>query len=34
MSISRQRLHKIEATRDKDIDYSDIPETDIEFFVD
>ena len=24
MTISRQRLHKIEAIRDKDIDYSDI----------
>ena len=31
MTISRQRLHKIEAIRDKDIDYYDIPTTDAAF---
>jgi uncharacterized protein (DUF4415 family) len=32
MTISRQRLKKIEAIRDEDIDYSDIPETDATFW--
>ena len=34
MTISRQRLNKIEAIRDEDIDYSDIPETDAAFWAD
>ena len=34
MTISRQRLHKIEAIRDKDIDYYDIPTTDAAFWAD
>ena len=32
MTISRKRLKEIEAIRDKDIDYSDIPETDEAFW--
>lgn len=32
MTISRQRLKEIEAIRDEDIDYSDIPETDAAFW--
>lgn len=32
MTISRKRLKEIEAIRDKDIDYSDIPETDAAFW--
>ena len=34
MTISRKRLKEIEAIRDEDIDYSDIPETDAAFWVD
>ena len=34
MTISRQRLNKIEAIRDEDIDYSDTPETDAAFWAD
>jgi uncharacterized protein (DUF4415 family) len=34
MTISRQRLKDIEAIRDEDIDYSDIPETDAAFWAD
>ena len=32
MTISRKRKKAIEAIKDKDIDYSDIPETDAEFW--
>ncbi len=32
MTISRKRKTEIEAIADKDIDYSDIPETDAEFW--
>lgn len=32
MTISRKRLKEIEAIRDEDIDYSDIPETDAAFW--
>ena len=32
MTISRQRLKKIEAIRDEDIDYSGIPKTDAAFW--
>jgi len=32
MTISKERLKKIEALRDEDIDYSDIPETDGAFW--
>ena len=32
MTISRKRKKDIEAIADKDIDYSDIPETDAEFW--
>jgi uncharacterized protein (DUF4415 family) len=32
MTISRRRLKDIEAIRDEDIDYSDIPETDAAFW--
>ncbi len=32
MTISRKRLKEIEAIRDKDIDYSGIPETDEAFW--
>ena len=32
MTISRQRKKEIEAIKDKDIDYSDIPETDADFW--
>ncbi len=32
MTISRKRKMEIEATKDKDIDYSDIPETDARFW--
>ncbi|MFZ0255814.1 MAG: BrnA antitoxin family protein [Gammaproteobacteria bacterium] len=32
MTISKERLKKIEALKDKDIDYSDIPETDEAFW--
>ncbi|MGF1612389.1 MAG: BrnA antitoxin family protein [Gammaproteobacteria bacterium] len=32
MSISKERLKKIETLKDKDIDYSDIPETDEAFW--
>ena len=31
MTISRKRKKEIEAIEDKDIDYSDIPETDLDF---
>lgn len=34
MTISRRRLKEIEAIRDEDIDYSDIPETDSAFWAD
>ena len=34
MTISRKRLKEIEAIRDEDIDYSDIPETDAAFCAD
>ena len=34
MTISRKRLKEIEAIRDEDIDYSDIPETDAAFWAD
>lgn len=34
MSISRKRLKEIEAIREEDIDYSDIPETDAAFWAD
>ena len=34
MTISRQRLHKIEAIGDKDIDSSNIPATDAAFWAD
>jgi uncharacterized protein (DUF4415 family) len=32
MAISKKRLKEIESIRDKDIDYSDIPETDAAFW--
>ncbi len=32
MTISRKRKKEIEAIKDKDIDYSDIPETDADFW--
>ena len=32
MSISKKRLKEIEAIKDKDIDYSDIPELDETFW--
>ncbi len=32
MSISKKRLTEIEAIRDEDIDYSDIPEADEDFW--
>ena len=32
MTISRQRKNEIEAIKDKDIDYGDIPETDADFW--
>ena len=32
MAISKKRLEEIESIRDKDIDYSDIPETDAAFW--
>ncbi len=32
MTISRKRKKEIEAIEDKDIDYSDIPETDADFW--
>jgi uncharacterized protein (DUF4415 family) len=32
MTISKERLKQIEALRDEDIDYSDIPETDEAFW--
>ena len=32
MTISRKRKKQIEAIKDEDIDYSDIPETDAEFW--
>ena len=32
MSISTKRLREIEATKDEDIDYSDIPEADESFW--
>ena len=32
MTISKERLNKIEAIGEKDIDYSDIPETDAAFW--
>lgn len=32
MSISKERLKKIEAIKDEDIDYSDIPELDEKFW--
>jgi uncharacterized protein (DUF4415 family) len=34
MTISKKRLKEIEAIRDEDIDYSDIPETDTAFWAD
>ena len=34
MTISRKRLREIEAIRDEDIDYNDIPETDAAFWAD
>lgn len=34
MTISRKRLKEIEAIRDEDIDYSDIPATDAAFWAD
>ena len=34
MTISQKRLKEIEAIRDEDIDYSDIPETDAAFWAD
>lgn len=34
MTISQNRLQEIEAIRDEDIDYSDIPETDAAFWAD
>jgi uncharacterized protein (DUF4415 family) len=34
MTISRKRKAEIEAIEDKDIDYSDIPETDADFWAD
>ena len=34
MTISRRRLKDIEAIREEDIDYSDIPETDTAFWAD
>jgi uncharacterized protein (DUF4415 family) len=34
MTISRKRLKEIEAIRDEDIDYADIPETDAGFWAD
>jgi len=34
MTISRKRRKEIEAIADKDIDYSDIPETDAAFWAD
>ena len=34
MTISRKRREEIEAIRDEDIDYSDIPETDAAFWAD
>ena len=34
MTISRKRSKAIEAIDDKDIDYSDIPETDADFWAD
>ena len=34
MTISQKRLEEIEAIRDEDIDYSDIPETDAAFWAD
>ena len=34
MTISRKRKKEIEAIKDKDIDYSDIPETDADFWAD
>ena len=34
MTVSRKRLREIEAIRDEDIDYSDIPETDAAFWTD
>ena len=33
MSISKKRLKEIEAIKDKDIDYSDIPEADESFWL-
>ncbi len=32
MTISRKRKNQIEAIKDKDVDYSDIPETDADFW--
>ena len=32
MSISKKRLKELEAIKDKDIDYSDIPELDENFW--
>ena len=34
MTISQKRLEEIEAIRNEDIDYSDIPETDAAFWAD
>jgi uncharacterized protein (DUF4415 family) len=34
MTISRKRKKEIEAIKDKDIDYSEIPETDADFWTD
>ena len=34
MTISRKRLKEIEAIREEDIDYSDIPETNAAFWAD
>ncbi len=34
MTISRKRSKEIEAIKDNDIDYGDIPETDAEFWAD
>ena len=32
MSISKKRLKEIQSVQEKDINYSDIPETDVEFW--
>lgn len=32
MNISKKRLKELQSIKDQDIDYSDIPETDVEFW--